>query len=236
MAEGVAEPGGVGEEAGASARKAKRAKKANQVMKNSEWELVQRLQRDPQRFWKFVTKSEGCWEWHGSIWGGGYGNYCGRVAHRLSWMLETSKEIGKLYACHTCDNRKCVRPDHIFLGTAQDNILDCVRKGRHDPSRKLSDADVSAVRAAYDPPNVTMKMLGDQFGVSPDLIKQVVSGRMRGPSTAVWKKQSWKLTPEIIAQMRQRREAGVSYRQIGREFGVTHLNAANAIKGLTHAR
>ena len=78
----------------------------------------------------------GCWEWVGALDDNGYGRFYVRKNHsphasRVAWELCFGPIPGKLFVCHRCDNPPCVNPAHLFLGTRQDNILDCVRKGRH---------------------------------------------------------------------------------------------------------
>ncbi len=73
-----------------------------------------------------------CWEWLGSKTLG-YGTFYTQRqtrAHRVSYELFVSKIPNGLLVCHKCDNRGCVRPDHLFLGTYLDNNRDCVLKGR----------------------------------------------------------------------------------------------------------
>lgn len=87
-----------------------------------------------QRFWSKVKKTEGCWEWVGATTGGGYGSmfFQGRShrAHRIAWMMVHGPIPEGLHVMHSCDNVKCVRLDHLSLGTMSDNILDAVSKGR----------------------------------------------------------------------------------------------------------
>jgi hypothetical protein len=89
----------------------------------------------PRDFWKRVVQSNSdCHEWTGSRNNAGYGTvaYQGRktLAHRLAYELATGVHPGGLCVCHTCDNRLCCRPAHLFLGTAQDNTSDRDKKGR----------------------------------------------------------------------------------------------------------
>lgn len=87
------------------------------------------------RFWAKVQKSEECWEWTSAICDGygvlwmGRSNSAAR-AHRLSWEIHNGPIPEGLLVCHACDNRKCVRPSHLFLGTDKDNNQDMIQKGR----------------------------------------------------------------------------------------------------------
>ena len=93
--------------------------------------------RDPVAFfWSKVEKSDaGCWEWRGSLMKNGYASFVHDsprkvLAHRYSWMLHNGPIPAGLLICHHCDNRRCVRPDHLFLGTTLDNMRDMIAKGR----------------------------------------------------------------------------------------------------------
>lgn len=100
-----------------------------------------------ERFWAKVRKSDnGCWEWTANGNNYGYGKL--RVgsrtdgsrrsirAHRLAYELACGPIPVGMNVCHRCDNRRCVRPDHLFLGTTQDNIRDRVAKGRSSNAHK----------------------------------------------------------------------------------------------------
>ena len=113
-----------------------------------------------ERFWSKVEMGPGCWRWTAALAPTGYG-MIGRgprqgtaYAHRLCWELTVGPIPAGLYVLHRCDNRWCVNPDHLFLGTHRDNIDDMVAKGRAPGFRgqhsAASRAKTSAsLRAAY---------------------------------------------------------------------------------------
>lgn len=143
------------------------------------------------RFWRSVKKADGCWLWTASVNTWGYGQIRdenGRytTAHRISWRLSHRREIprGK-EVCHHCDNTRCVRPRHLFLGTQRRNMQDKVEKSRqargetHGMAR-LTEAQVQEIRLA---PRGNRRVgsvaaeLSKRFGVTVSAIRDVRAGK-----------------------------------------------------------
>lgn len=93
----------------------------------------------PVRLWSKVEKGDGCWVWTGTVNSDGYGqlwtNHRHTKVHRLAWELKNGPIPAGLFVCHHCDNRRCVRPEHLFLGTNRDNMKDAGAKGRFQHQR-----------------------------------------------------------------------------------------------------
>lgn len=99
--------------------------------------LLGRHRRGPlqERFWRSVNKTATCWVWTRSVNTWGYGQIRNEkgtytTAHRISWRLHRGEIPEGQAVLHTCDNTRCVRPDHLFLGSQADNMRDKVGKGR----------------------------------------------------------------------------------------------------------
>lgn len=125
-----------------------------------------------------------CWEWTGATSKpGGYGafKYKGRrvQAHRFAYEAWRGPIPPGVCVCHRCDNRTCVNPEHLFLGTQAENNADMAAKGRstigvRNPHARLSAADVLAIRRSYLPRVVTMRALARSYGVNEATIWRVI--------------------------------------------------------------
>lgn len=149
------------------------------------------------RFWARVQRGDGCWEWTGRLNEHGYGGLWFRRkmdrAHRVAWTLTNGEIPAGLCVLHHCDNRRCVRPDHLFVGTQLDNMRDMVAKGRQahprplrgldHPRGKLSDEDVAVIRAVREfrrpRGKYTATHLGVLFGVSQAHVSRIWADQVR---------------------------------------------------------
>lgn len=127
-----------------------------------------------------------CWEWQGIITVHGYGRMKVRrkmlAAHRIAFEVFHGPIPDGHHVCHRCDNRRCVNPCHLFAGTAKDNVIDAMKKGRHPHGvthghARLRPEEVVAIRRMYAAGGVTMKQLGAKFGVDKNQIIQIVHRR-----------------------------------------------------------
>ena len=92
-----------------------------------------------ERFWSKVEKTDTCWIWKGSVNWKGYGFYRypnGQYAHRFVYQLHYGKKPGKKLVLHSCDNPPCVNPEHLRLGTNDENMAEMGAKGRSRCSKK----------------------------------------------------------------------------------------------------
>ncbi|QPB11271.1 hypothetical protein [Providencia phage PSTNGR1] len=132
------------------------------------------------RFWSKVAKGDECWEWTASLDSAGYGQLSvegkPKRASRLSCILHHGPPPeGKNEACHTCDNRKCVRPDHLYWGDRSSNITDARDRNRNSGRQRLTMAQVQAVRD--DQGTLSMRATGRKHGISHKQVSNIWKGK-----------------------------------------------------------
>jgi len=155
-----------------------------------------------ERFWRKVNilNRNDCWPWKGCI-NRKYGYYTIRVyspkgkgknynfeVHRVSYFLEYGELPEDMLVCHKCDNRSCANPNHLFLGTYQDNSSDMVSKNRQVIGEKIKGAKLTAQKV-YEirrlrKEGVTQREVARMFGINHQNVWFITS------------KQTWKHLPD----------------------------------------
>lgn len=140
------------------------------------------------RFWMRVKSSrDGCWIWTGAKERDGYGKMKadGRevTLHRFSWRIHFGEITPGMFVCHRCDNPACVRPNHLFLGTAAENNADRHKKGRSrfgncsgekNGRSVLTDSIVREIRRLAAA-GIRQNDIAERFSISPPQIHYVVN-------------------------------------------------------------
>ena len=136
---------------------------------------------------KYIPEpNTGCWLWTSTWASCGYGQFRinGKywLAHRASWKLLYGEIPGGLQVLHKCDVRPCVNPDHLFLGTQSDNMLDCFKKGRRanilfkmPQKNKLTIDQINSILEIRKT-GITMINISKMFNVSESLIHRACHG------------------------------------------------------------
>jgi hypothetical protein len=151
-----------------------------------------------ERFWAKVDKRGDCWLWTGARRNGGYGAFVysrdGEVvqgrAHRFSYELHVGPIPAGMFVMHKCDVPRCVRPDHLTVGTCKDNVHDMIQKGRRVPGgtysrsgyqrgglhhgAKLSERTVRAIRSDRDS-GLSFSAIAAKYGVAISTAWRIVA-------------------------------------------------------------
>jgi len=189
----------------------------------------------------------GCWEWQGVLNNKGYGMMYVREwgrrssCHRAAYQFYFGQITDGSWVLHKCDNPRCVRPSHLFLGSPLDNIRDMIAKGRDNRSNnprgeengcsKMTTEGVIALREAYIA-GASRKEMAVRFELSELSISDYVLGRSwrhvtDGPTREALaaeserrKKIGAKITKEVAEEIRRRLGAGELGKDLAVEYGI----------------
>ncbi len=234
-------------------------------------QLLERMvnsEADLKRFWSKVSKENewfaGCWEWTAAT-NKGYGVFrlslnknvskC-FIAPRIAYYIKHRTLADGLCVCHHCDNPLCVNPEHLFLGTAQDNNDDKTSKWRHTYGErntwaKLTEKQVHEIMVLHSVNKISMSKIAPMFGVTRKAISMIISGerwKHVQPSKECiagakiphkWhlvgeKHRMAKLSEEQVQRIRVMvYTSRLSIPKVAKKFGVSHHAVRNIISGKT---
>lgn len=143
------------------------------------------VEKEYNRIMKHVVVQPECWDWTATF-SNGYPRFrfMGRMqmAHRVLYALVKGPIPEGMVVRHTCDNSRCINPEHLVLGTQRENMADRERRGRNgnmgekSPWARLTAEEVVSIRERYAAGGITLKELGLMHGVSQNTIHAIVTG------------------------------------------------------------
>lgn len=137
-----------------------------------------------KRFWSkvHIRLPDDCWEWQANL-GKGYGMFwfgkIAIVAHRVSWTMLRGPIPDNMLVLHKCDNRKCVNPNHLFIGTQSDNVCDMLQKDRGGDCRngktlKFSSEERLDIKDMQNR-GVSLRNIGIKYHTTHQTIQRAIS-------------------------------------------------------------
>ncbi len=136
-----------------------------------------------ERFEQYVEYTNTCWLWRGALNTKGYGTFTLSskhmiMAHRFAYELWVNKIPKNLCVLHKCDTPICVNPEHLFLGTQRDNVMDMINKrrgiiGELNGSAKLTEKQVKEIKQ-LGRCGITQREIAIQFDISPTMVGQIL--------------------------------------------------------------
>jgi len=137
-----------------------------------------------ERFGNKVTPvKSGCHEWRSTLHRDGYGKFWfegGQIqAHRMAYLLYVGEVPEGLWVLHTCDNRKCVNPDHLYLGDAKQNTKDRTERFPRWNHQSISFEAVQEIRDRYSRGSISQQDLADEYGINQRQVSKIVRHEQR---------------------------------------------------------
>ena len=202
------------------------------------------------RFWSKVEypgNDQDCWEWQAGKDKNGYGAFAEHMgyspigAHRLSWEYYNGNIPNNMLICHTCDNPPCVNPDHLFLATNIENMLDMKQKGRaargsNNGNSKLTEIEVlDILTGIHNTTYTSIKDIQLKFKISKHTIYQLLDGKIWQHITTTFQPTisvirnmivlpsfSGKLDENDVRDIRVRLKSGQSAYSIAKLYGLNN--------------
>jgi endogenous inhibitor of DNA gyrase (YacG/DUF329 family) len=155
------------------------------------WETAteeEQMERLKINYYNLVIKNDGCWGWKGNTNSRrGYGRVTFKSksksisAHRASWLIHRGRVPEGMNVLHKCDNKMCTNPDHLFLGTAYENVRDMVYKnrqarGENSARSKLKENEVIDIKKMLAE-GIKRGEIASKYGVTPEAISAIKTGK-----------------------------------------------------------
>jgi DNA-binding MarR family transcriptional regulator len=218
--------------------------------------------REAERFFQKVNKiPDGCWEWQATRSrgrDGGYGVFYGydprhekkrnMAAHRWSYLHHRGSIPSGLIVMHLCDNRACVNPAHLKVGTFKDNAQDMVSKDRWGgPSgeghfnTQLTFLQVLEIRRRYANGEGHQYQLAEEYGVSQSTVSRIVRGEVWAEASGPvgpgrphrgGRHHHAKLSTDQVREIREKyATGGITQRDLAERYGVSTKHISEILRG-----
>lgn len=158
-------------------------------MRRRQINQMRTIAQDFDSYW-IENQQTGCWEWQRAKTAAGYGNFRASdgivLSHRFSYERTHGAIPDGMFVLHRCDNRSCVNPSHLFLGSHADNMRDMKDKGRanggglggeFNGQSKLTYEKVAEIKTLWAAGQTSQHKLASKFGVSQKIIHNIVTGK-----------------------------------------------------------